>query len=55
MKLGTVVGIGPGHIVFDVVDHAILLGKLQTLGIDQFALNWIVSFLSNRRQVCRID
>ena len=40
---------------FDVVDHAILLGKLQTLGIDQFALNWIVSFLSNRRQVCKID
>jgi len=29
---------------FDVVDHAILLGKLQTLGINQFALNWIVSF-----------
>ena len=34
---------------FDVVDHAILLGKLQTPGIDQFAFNWIVSFLSNRR------
>jgi len=29
---------------FDVVGHAILLGKLQTLGINQFALNWIVSF-----------
>ena len=33
-------------VVIVVVDHAILLGKLQTLGIDQFALNWIVSFLS---------
>jgi len=31
IKLGTVVGLDPGHIVFDVVDHAILLGKLQTL------------------------
>ena len=40
---------------FDVVDHVILLGKLQTLGIDQFALNWIVSFLSNHHQVCKID
>jgi len=40
---------------FDVVDYAILLGKLQTLGTDQFALNWIVSFLSNRCQVCKID
>jgi len=40
---------------FDEVDHAILLGKLQTLNIDQFALNWIVSFLSNRCQVCKID
>jgi len=40
---------------FDVVDHAILLGKHQTLGIDQFALDWIVSFLSNRHQVCKTD
>ena len=39
----------------DVVEYAILLGKLQTPGIDQFALNWIVSFLFNRRQVCKID
>ena len=41
--------------VFDVVDHSILLGELQTFDIDQFALNWTVSFLSNRRQVCKID
>jgi len=40
---------------FDVGDHAILLGKLQTLGTDQFALNWIVSFLSNHHQVRKID
>jgi len=40
---------------FDVVDHAILLGKLQTLGIEQFAINWIVSFLSNRSHICTID
>ena len=40
---------------FDLVDHAILLGKLRTLGIDQFALNWTASFLYNRHQVCKID
>jgi len=30
---------------FDIVDHAILL---ETVGIDQFALNWIVSLQRGR-------
>lgn len=35
---------------FDRVDHVILLGKLQTLGIHGDLLRWVSSYLTNRSQ-----
>ena len=35
---------------FDVVNHEILLQKLQTYGIDSCSLKWFSSYLSNRHQ-----
>ena len=35
---------------FDTVDHAILLSKLSHYGIRCNALNWSISYLSNRKQ-----
>ena len=35
---------------FDTVDHNILLGKLQGLGIQESALKWFKTYLENRQQ-----
>ena len=35
---------------FDTVDHGILLGKLEKVGIRGRALDWLTSYLSNRKQ-----
>ena len=35
---------------FDVIDHPILLAKLSQLDLPDFAINWIVSYLSDRTQ-----
>ena len=35
---------------FDIVDHQILIEKLQYYGIDSTALEWFKSYLSNRKQ-----
>ena len=34
---------------FNIVDHRILIKKLQFCGIDGTALEWIKSYLSNRK------
>jgi hypothetical protein len=40
---------------FDTVDHPILLAKLSRLNLPDYALNWIISFLSGRTQVVKIN
>ena len=40
---------------FDLCDHQILLGKLKLMGLDDSALNWIESYLGNRKQSCFVD
>jgi len=40
---------------FDTVDHPILLAKLSHLNLPTFALNWIISFLTGRTQVVKIN
>ena len=38
---------------FDIVDHAVLMSKLDKLQLPGNIYNWIGSFLSNRHQICR--
>ena len=40
---------------FDVVNHVVLLSKLEALKLPSFVFNWIVSFLSCRLQMCKVD
>ena len=40
---------------FDIVDHPLLLQKLQLYGFDNCALNWMKSYLSERLQMVCID
>ena len=40
---------------FDSLNHAILLAKLQSLGLSHSALEWFRSYLSGRSQYVRID
>ena len=40
---------------FDMVDHPLLLEKLQLLGLEKSALAWIQSYLSHRTQSVSID
>jgi len=35
---------------FDIIGHPILLAKLSQLDLPDFAINWIVSFLTDRTQ-----
>lgn len=39
---------------FDVVNHVVLLRKLEALKVPSFVYNWIVSFLSCRQQICKV-
>ena len=39
---------------FDTVDHDIFIKKLEFYGIKNTALRWFISYLSQRKQVCKI-
>ena len=39
---------------FDTVDHDILIKKLEFYGIKNNALRWFISYLSHRKQVCKV-
>ena len=40
---------------FDTVDHDILLAKLRKYGVDNLEFAWFSSYLTNRRQYCRVN
>ena len=40
---------------FDMVDHQLLLQKLELFGLDGVALRWVESYLSNRYQAVSVD
>ena len=40
---------------FDRINHNILIGKLISLGVRRCIIPWICDFLSNRRQLVKID
>ena len=41
--------------VFDTIDHEIILKKLTKYGVDQGALKWFKSYLTNRKQRCNVN
>ena len=40
---------------FDTVDHAILLSILVNYNVSPPVVNWILSFLTGRSQVCKVN
>ena len=40
---------------FDTVDHDILCKKLEFYGVQQRELSWFRSYLSNRKEFCRVN
>ena len=39
---------------FDTVDHDIPIKKLEFYGIKNNTLHWLISYLSHRKQVCKV-
>ena len=42
-------------IAFDTVDHDILLAKLRKYGSDNLELTWFASYLTSRKQFCKVN
>jgi len=40
---------------FDTVDHAVLVSKLINYNVSSQLVNWIISFLSDMGQVCKVN
>jgi hypothetical protein len=40
---------------FDLCDHNLLIEKLKLMGVEDQALCWVKSYLSNRKQSCFVD
>ena len=40
---------------FDLVNHKLLINKLSHYGIRGLPLQWMISYLSNRSQKCKIN
>ena len=40
---------------FDTIDHELILQKLAKYGVDQEALKWFKSYLTNRLQWCNVN
>ena len=40
---------------FDTIDHEIILRKMSFLGVDQAAIKWFSSYLSDRTQRCSVN
>ena len=57
MDLGQLVGLVFIDLkkAFDTVDHTILCEKLKLYGVQQSELSWFQSYLSNRKQFCRVN
>ena len=57
MDLGRLVGLVFIDLkkAFDTVDHSILCKKLELYGLQQRELSWFKSYLSNRKQFCRVN
>ena len=40
---------------FDSINHAVLLSKLDKLNLPPNVKNWIISFLSDMTQMCKVN
>ena len=40
---------------FEIIDHKILLKKLERYGVIGSENSWFASYLSNRMQLCRVN
>ena len=42
-------------VAFDLCDHSLLVEKLRLMGVDESFANWLLSYLSDRKQSCIVD